>query len=719
MGGRIKGNFAHAAKLSNPILASSLELLRQTANGEISMSDAPSQYADRLHACLDSEVPDRALVAMSEKLEELLHLPEIDEEPHPLVGLAMALMANALNRCGKVKDVSPFLNHVSDLYAKAHQFSVHGSSYILSHFPYLWNPIIVASIAMQYPESFVATILSVADLIRHRERSDMPDDPTVRSLLTHPAIAAYGPFCIERGWLLERQADVLRSAALDRSRDDVYDFEELFILNALLTEQPERALPLIESRGLSGDTPVAFVGDKRHLEFNAVCVLSTLGRFDEALALARLMVRSGYSLRWRFNLETTGKDWTQSTRQNEWLGPLSQTPAYQTFLKEYVRHEPFPAEDPAANALCALREDIWDGKKKKRCWLSKKLIAPGEPVVRVRRLVGHALDGDFDIARKDVFEQSGWVVTRQQFKTDTIPLTALFPDPRRLRSEWDCPAISVFHWEIARDPATFDLRRAVTIIADHRPNKIRRMWLKDKYREMAFEPMVDDRGHGDAVNFAWRLLKAGLGPALFEQVSRLPPAKADKVFAMLTMFDRPDCRRAAADHFSLPDLPEMIDRAFSERPSLDTHLAMADFADRNPRWRAALVEAMSSYALHLYSNCHPGADWILQGLEHFSRAHCCQLLYFLIHHPEDDEVLATMIEKEWLPDGVGAGMFDAYDNARKFYYRTVVLNRMLHAPEQLNFWLQSDLVTEYCKGSKDRETRRLVERWQKTKAKKR
>jgi len=229
--------------------------------------------------------------------------------------------------------------------------------------------------------------------------------------------------------------------------------------------------------------------------------------------------------------------------------------------------------------------------------------------------------------------------------------------------------------------------------------------------------MVNDQGHGDAVNFAWRLLKAGLAPALFEHVAALPQAKADKVFAMLAMFDRPDCRRAAADHFSLPDLPDMIERAFSERPSLDTHLAMADFADRTPRWRAALVEAMACYALHLYSNGHPGADWFLEGLEHFTRARCCQLLYFLIHHPEDDEVLATMIEKEWLPDQ--HEHYDHYYKTRKFYYRTVVLNRMLHAPERLDFWLQTDWVLDCCKRSMDRDTLRLVERWQKAKAKKR
>jgi len=122
---------------------------------------------------------------------------------------------------------------------------------------------------------------------------------------------------------------------------------------------------------------------------------------------------------------------------------------------------------------------------------------------------------------------------------------------------------------------------------------------------------------------------------------------------------------------------------------------------------------MQGYALHLYSNYRPGVNWFLQDLEHFTLGHGCQLLYFLTHHPEDDEVLATMIEKEWLPDGVST--IDAYDNARSFYYRVAVFNRMLHAPDRLDFWLTSEWVNFYCDRAKDREARRLAEQWRKAK----
>jgi hypothetical protein len=118
---------------------------------------------------------------------------------------------------------------------------------------------------------------------------------------------------------------------------------------------------------------------------------------------------------------------------------------------------------------------------------------------------------------------------------------------------------------------------------------------------------------------------------------------------------------------------------------------------------------MRAYALHLYSNYHPETDWFLQGLEHFSHARCSHLLYFLIHHPEDDRVFATMIERGWVPRGVGSGAFDAYDNAEDFYIRLAAMHSMIHVPERADYWLQ------YC--SQDtrmgRETLRLVERWRK------
>jgi hypothetical protein len=59
-----------------------------------------------------------------------------------------------------------------------------------------------------------------------------------------------------------------------------------------------------------------------------------------------------------------------------------------------------------------------------------------------------------------------------------------------------------------------------------------------------------------------------------------------------------------------------------------------------------------------------------------------------LHSDNCCETLATMIEKEWSLNGTR----DAYTNARSSYYRTAMLNRLIHAPERLDFWLQSEWV---------------------------
>jgi len=85
------------------------------------------------------------------------------------------------------------------------------------------------------------------------------------------------------------------------------------------------------------------------------------------------------------------------------------------------------------------------------------------------------------------------------------------------------------------------------------------------------------------------------------------------------------------------------------------------------------------------------------------------LLFFLIHHPEDDRVFSTMIERGWVPQGIGSGGFDAYNNAGEFYVRAAAMHSMIHVPERLDYWLQ------YCNKESvmGRETLRLVERWRK------
>jgi hypothetical protein len=671
-------------------------------------------FANRLRVCLDSDDTDAALIALIAEPEALSSLPRIprkrwyeEDTPHAIVGLATALMANALVRGNRAFEVKQYLDTIADVFWQ-HRREKPGHNFesFAWRFPYLWAPQAAAAIASQHWEDAVEAVVAFA---AYKTYGQPPPDPEVENLLSHPKIGAYRPLQVDRHWILDRQEEIVRLGSYDRNLEVGRQFEALFVENALLIERPARALPLIDNLR---ETHIGG-GDTRsdRLEFNAVCAFSALGRFDDALALARAMVRKGYDLKWRFNLEIAAKmQWTQEMRQNEWLGPLSQTPQYQAFVQE-IAYAELDKNNPTTNPLCTVRDSVLGGKKRKRCWLTRTLIAPGDPIVRMRRLFDHDHHGDFDVVNKAAFENSPWARAREQFESDAIPLAALFPEQRRLHQIWKAPAIAAFHHDVARDPAAFNIERAVQIVAAHAPRKIRFYWQQGpKDRVMAFRPWVGDEGHGEAVNFTWRLLKAGYAAQVFRCASQLLPALAE-VFAMLAVFDREDCRSAAAVHFALPNLPKMMALAFSERPTLKTHLAMADFGQENRRWRAGLVSAMQAYALHLYSNYHPGVDWFLQDLEHFSLGGGCQLLYFLIHHPEDDAVLVAMIENEWLPMGVGGGAYDAYENAKHFYYRVAVFNRMLHAPDRLDFWLHAEWLNNYCHMAKDRETRRLAEQW--------
>src|SRR5260370_9690039 len=165
----------------------------------------------------------------------------------------------------------------------------------------------------------------------------------VGDLLTPHAIEPYGPFCFDHRWMLERREEIRRRGPLGRRLEATYEFNELLLENAVVSEQPARGLGLIEdgfnSLGPDSSGPVS-----GHLAFNAVCVLAALGRFDEALAAAYAMARHGYGLLARFDLAAVAERmpwWTALMRQNDWLGPLSATEPYQRFLQTEVASPPF------------------------------------------------------------------------------------------------------------------------------------------------------------------------------------------------------------------------------------------------------------------------------------------------------------------------------------------------------------------------------------------
>ena len=73
-------------------------------------------------------------------------------------------------------------------------------------------------------------------------------------------------------------------------------------------------------------------------------------------------------------------------------------------------------------------------------------------------------------------------------------------------------------------------------------------------------------------------------------------------------------------------------------------------------------------------------------------------------------MLATIIEKGWLPNGIGTGAFDAYGNSRRYYFRAAVFHLAKTAPERLAPWLASEGVTFWCTSSTDRETLRMAKK---------
>lgn len=680
----------------------------------MAISNPSEQFAADLRACLDAADSDAALVAFSAELPRSADLPagraiHGGQTLPQLVGLAPALIAEVLVRQGHGEAVITGLTRFADLFTPAHSQGQGLHSYFLPNFPYLYKPLIDLALTARDQDLVVDLIDKCRGVRRTMSPATHLADPLVAALLAHPKAAHLGALDVSPAWMMERQEQAMALGPMDQRLARIQDFQALLLESALLAERPERVEAFVDAtlplymRAKSIDTS--------HFEFNAICVLAALGRLDEALANARELVRRGYALPWRFDLERAKEmGWTQDMRQNEWLGPLAATAAYQDFVRiDIIRRPARDENDPADNPLSFAREDTLGGKTRKRCFVSRKFIEPGAEVVRIRRLFERASDGDFEIAAKGAFEASPWQTVREQFERNAVPLRALFPHAYTRDADWHDPEIATFHYDIGRDEAAFDMARAIALIAEAEPPPIEFTWSKgadQSNRWAAFDPLAGANGHGDAVNLTWRLIRAGHRDDILRRATSLAPDKADKVFAMLATFADDALRRGAGEHFAAPALPELMARTFASRPSLDDHLALADFASRQPRFRAGLVAAMRGYGLHLYSNYRPTVDWFLQGLEHYALAGGSRLLSALIHHPQDDPILATALEKMWLPDRAG-GSIDAYGNTRRFYLRVALFHLALHAPDRLDAWLDLPWLSA-PDGASTRETLRLV-----------
>ena len=81
----------------------------------------------------------------------------------------------------------------------------------------------------------------------------------------------------------------------------------------------------------------------------------------------------------------------------------------------------------------------------------------------------------------------------------------------------------------------------------------------------------------------------------------------------------------------------------------------------------------------------------MQELERYAHTKCCQLLFLFARCPERVPMLATTLERRYRVEGVSLRDFDGYENVSAFFWRTAVMNRMLHAPDELPDWLGDEL----------------------------
>lgn len=702
----------------------------------------PEAFAHALRQCLEAPEPDAALISFKDEVLQAAALigtqAHVDLRGKALIsGFAAVMLARAYLRSGRLDLMTSFLEQFALCWAIPPSPETAAGQpwlearlsymreltepddalqYFRISYPYVYLELIAAAAVRADQADLVRLILAFSSY-RGKKHDARDQGPLVAELADLPAAAAFGPFRFDPATILDRQEEALRLGPLDWLLEHIQSFEALLLENALLSEQPERGLPLIDARLealLTGP-----VGDDHHFVFNAICILSTLGQLERALDAARRLVRRGYGLPWRFSIERADVrpgDWTKQMRQDEWLAPLHALPAYEAFLDEDIRAPRALPPGPAATPPCAVHDGELGGRAAKKCFVSGVKMAPGTPIVRMRRLRGISAEDNFDIADQAAFRASQWQEARTALETCTMPVSWLFPHPRGQQGSWDSPLIAEFCADVARDPGALDVDRAVMLLATFEPPPMRFLWTPARYEwREPFAPFVGDDMHGDAARLTWRLLRTGQGPEMLRVLATLPHPQADKVFALLATFDIPEIRAAAATHFDLPDLPEIMELVFASRLTFEDHLRLADHGAAHPRFRAAMVAAMRAYALHLYSNMHVTADWFLQGLEHYAYAHGCQLLFLLIHHPQEDPVLAKVLETGWLPRS--SNTYDGYDNAAPFYLRTAMIHIALHHPEQLDTWVDSERLRAMSTMAKDRETFRLLEAYRKKQTK--
>ncbi len=444
-------------------------------------------------------------------------------------------------------------------------------------------------------------------------------------------------------------------------------------------------------------------------------MLARAGRAAEAVAAARELVRRGYWGLWRLARDAADRHgWVEASGQREWLASLEDAPSYLAFRAQYIDPPCDMSGAVVPGPFRSLHRGTLGGKARKRCKVSGRLMEPGEPVVRFR--LYHDLQPDEPhFAAQDAFDASALAPWRDKHERDGYALFDFARVRRRLSAHaFEHPDVARFVFDAA-EGAPFDPDRFLDLVAQPYVLPMRFTWIGEDGAEDAPPdgPSVNDAQAGEFVNLAVLALRCGHAPALFARLAERPREHADPVMALLATLGRADCRAAAAVHFGLPDLPAVMDTVFAARPTLDGMLWLAAYGRDQPRFAEALAGALARYNLHIYSNGQPQADWWMQDLEHYACAKCCQLLYLFASCPWRVPVLASVIGRRQLVDGVRLRGFDGYDNASAFFWRTAVTNRMLHAPDELPCWLEDPWMARRVRGATLREAKRQVTAYRK------
>ena len=516
-------------------------------------------------------------------------------------------------------------------------------------------------------------------------------------------------------WLFTRRSLVIASGSLDERRTYAWRLYADHLLAALRRGALDEALALVATKAEAAGRICDAGHETGNYHFNVLCVLARAGRTAEAVAAARELVRRGYWGLWRFARDAADRQgWAEASGQREWLASLEDAPAYRAFRARYV-DPPFDVSGALVpGPFRSLHSGTLGGKARKRCKVSGRLMEPGEAIIRFRLYHGVQPD-EPHVAAQDAFDTSAMALWRDKHESDGYALSDFARVRRRLSAHaFEHPDIARFVFDAA-EGAPFDPDRFLDLVALPDVLPMRFTWVSEDGTENAPPdgPSVNDAQAGEFVNLTVLALRCGHGPALFARLVERPRDQADPLMAMLATLGRADCHAAAARHFGLPDLPAIIDTAFTARPSLDEVLRLAAYGRTQPRFAEALAGALARYNLHIYSNGHPQADWWLQDLEHYANAKCCQLLYLFASCPERVPVLAATLERHQLVDGVRLRGFDGYDNAADFFWRTAVTNRMLHAPAELPRWLDDAWMGRHVRGATLREARRHVAAYQK------